>query len=246
MDRRDVLKLAGAALLGGTSCAYAVRLLAAFSGGSTPEGSQSVGKRWGMLVNLNRCQEGCTACLDACRKENNVSFHNDSRWDIHWIRKVTVRKEVGSTVTEKPVLLLCNHCDKPPCAQVCPVQATYKRHDGIVIVDHHRCIGCRYCVVACPYNARYFNFKESHDWPNKDHPKRSHGVAEACTLCAHRLDVGMRPACVEACERTGAASLVVGDLDDPDSELSRLIATSPVKRIREDLGTEPKVYYVGL
>jgi molybdopterin-containing oxidoreductase family iron-sulfur binding subunit len=246
MNRRDLLKVAGGAILGGTSCAYAFRLLASFSGGATAEGSSSVGKRWGMVADLDRCRDGCTACLDACRRENNVSHHEDARWDIHWIRKVKVRKEIGSTVTEKPVLLLCNHCDKPPCAQVCPVQATYKRHDGIVIVDHHRCIGCRYCVVACPYNARYFNFKDSHDWPNPDHPKRSHGVAEACTLCAHRLDVGKEPACVEACERVGARALAVGDLNDPESAISRRIASSPVKRIREDLGTEPKVYYVGL
>jgi molybdopterin-containing oxidoreductase family iron-sulfur binding subunit len=246
MDRREILKLAGATIVGGVSTVYAFRLLTAFSGGATPEGSTSVGKKWGMLIDLNKCGSECTACMDACRRENNVSFHGDSRWDNHWIRKVTVRKELGSTVSEQPVLLLCNHCDKPPCAQVCPVQATYKRHDGIVIVDHHRCIGCRYCVVACPYNARYFNFKDSHEWPNKDHPRRSHGVAEACTLCAHRLDEGRPPACVEACKASGAAAIAVGDINDPDSSISRLIAASPVKRIREDLGTKPKVYYIGL
>jgi len=140
----------------------------------------------------------------------------------------------------------CNHCDKPPCAQVCPVRATYKRDDGIVIVDHHRCIGCRYCMIACPYNARQFNFKDNEDWPNQEHPKRSHGVAEACNLCAHRLDVGKMPACVEACGKSGAGALFVGDLNDPDSDVSRLISGNTVKRIREDLGTEPKVYYIGL
>jgi molybdopterin-containing oxidoreductase family iron-sulfur binding subunit len=201
-----------------------------------------------MVVDLSKCQSqpDCTACLDACREENNVAFHGDSRWDIHWIRKVTLKKKTDSDTAgapEKSVILLCNHCDKPPCAQVCPVQATYKRDDGIVIVDHHRCIGCRYCMIACPYNARYFNFRDDEQWHNKDRPKRSHGVAEACTLCAHRLDVGEKPACVEACTK---GALAVGDLDDSGSDVSRLIATNAVKRIREDLGTEPKVYYIGL
>jgi len=199
-----------------------------------------------MVIDLNKCRDGCTACLDACRTENNVAYHGDPRWDIHWIKKVKLKGEIGGTTTEKPMLLLCNHCDKPPCAQVCPVRATYKRDDGIVIVDHHRCIGCRYCMIACPYNARQFNFKDNEDWPNQEHPKRSHGVAEACNLCAHRLDVGKMPACVEACGKSGAGALFVGDLNDPDSDVSRLISGNTVKRIREDLGTEPKVYYIGL
>jgi molybdopterin-containing oxidoreductase family iron-sulfur binding subunit len=175
-----------------------------------------------------------------------VAHHEDKRWDVHWIRKVTLTDEHDEDVDGKPMILLCNHCDRPPCAQVCPVQATYKRHDGIVIVDHHRCIGCRYCVIACPYNARYFNFKESEEWPNKDFPRRSHGVAEACTLCAHRLEVGEEPACVEACRGCGVGAICVGDLNDPNSEVSKLIAENSVKRIRPDLGTEPKVHYIGL
>jgi molybdopterin-containing oxidoreductase family iron-sulfur binding subunit len=101
-------------------------------------------------------------------------------------------------------------------------------------------------MIACPYNARYFNFKDNEIWPNKERPKRSHGVAEACTLCAHRLDIGKIPACVEACQKIGASALFVGDLNDPDSNVSRLITSAAVKRIREDLGTEPKVFYIGL
>jgi molybdopterin-containing oxidoreductase family iron-sulfur binding subunit len=199
-----------------------------------------------MVIDLPKCRPGCTACLDACREENNVAFHGDKRWDVHWIRKAKLHSEGGGDGDGKSVLLLCNHCDKPPCAQVCPVQATYKRDDGIVIVDHHRCIGCRYCMVACPYNARYFNFKEVEEWPNKDFPRRSHGVAEACTLCAHRLEKSQTPACVEACDQINVGALSVGDLNDPESHVSRLIASVPTKRIREDLGTEPKVYYIGL
>jgi molybdopterin-containing oxidoreductase family iron-sulfur binding subunit len=256
MERREFLKTCGAAT--GTACAAGLPLLSACRRGPEGKASPLAGRKWGMVIDLTRCADGCTACVDACRQENNVAFHGDQRYDIHWIRKVTVREkgedrskgEGGSKradeSTEKTLLLLCNHCENPPCAQVCPVKATYKREDGIVIVDHHRCIGCRYCMIACPYNARYFNLKESEEWPNKDFPKRSHGVAEACTLCAHRLEVGQPPACVETCAKIGVGALTVGDLNDPDSDVSRLIATNSTKRIREDLGTEPKVHYIGL
>lgn len=232
--------------MAGTSGAYAVRFLTASSASWANADSPSSVRRWGMVIDLSKCRSDCTACLEACRTENNVAFHGDKRWDIHWIRKVKIKNEKDINATEKSVLLLCNHCDKPPCAQVCPVRATYKRDDGIVIVDHHRCIGCRYCMIACPYNARQFNFKDNEDWPNQERPRRSHGVAEACNLCAHRLDVGEMPACVEACGKAGAGALMVGDLNDPDSDVSRLISGNTVKRIREDLGTEPKVYYIGI
>lgn len=228
------------------SGAYAFRVLTASSAGWTRIEHTPSGRKWGMAIDLDKCRSGCTACLEACREENNVAFVGDDRYDVHWIRKVRLEPKEGGNSSAKSVIMLCNQCDKPPCAQVCPVQATYKRDDGIVIVDHHRCIGCRYCMVACPYNARYFNMKESDDWPNKDFPKRSHGVAEACNLCAHRLDVGKMPACVEACANKGGSALLVGDLNDPDSDVSQLIAKNATKRIREDLGTDPKVYYLGL
>jgi [DsrC]-trisulfide reductase subunit O len=282
MDRRDLLKLAGGSALAGVSGAYAVYALAGpslaaavyeLAGPLAASGSDTQDvPRWGMLIDLDKCNacgSGCTACMDACHRQNNVlSDHDDPGYDNHWIRKVKVKrkKTIGHTNNKKSVILLCNHCDNPPCAQVCPVQATYKRHDGIVIVDHHRCIGCRYCMIACPYNARMFTFKDIHDdkdtpdvhegWPNKDRPKRSHGVAEACNLCAHRLDAvdadgnpaPKLPACVEACQKknSGDGALIVGNLNDSESEISKKIAENPVKRIRDDLGTEPKVYYIGL
>jgi molybdopterin-containing oxidoreductase family iron-sulfur binding subunit len=246
MDRRDFLKVAGGLVLVSTSSALAVRVLTVPNIGDMSPSETTSHVKWGMVIDLTKCKPDCTACLDACRHENNVAYFGDKRWDIHWIRKVEVTGGSEEHPLNKSVVLLCNHCDKPPCAQVCPVQATYKRDDGIVIVDHHRCIGCRYCMIACPYNARYFNFRDNHDWPNKEQPRRSHGVAEACTLCAHRLDVGQQPSCVEACQQAGANAIYVGDLNDPDSEVSQLIASRAVKRIREDLGTEPKVHYIGL
>ena len=246
MDRRKFIKRSGT-LLAGASGALSLPVLSSCTADAAVSGSILGGKRMGMVIDLTKCREGCTACMDACREENNVAFHEDERWDVHWIRKVDIRqKEDGEGGEEKSVLLMCNHCDHPPCAQVCPVQATYKREDGIVLVDHHRCIGCRYCMIACPYNARYFNFKEGEEWPNKEYPKRSHGVAESRNFCAHLVDNGELPACVSACEATGARALVFGDLNDHGSEVATLVAEAPTRRIREDLGTEPKVYYIGL
>ena len=245
MDRRKFLK-AGIALSAGSACTYGLPLLPAFKSIAASERIQPAENKWGMVIDLNKCLPNCTACLDACRKENNVAYHSDPRWDIHWIRKVTIRNKHADGLGEKTVPLLCNHCEEPPCALVCPVQATYKRADGIVIVDHHRCIGCRYCMVACPYNARFFNYKENHDTPNPDFPKRSHGVAESCSFCAHRLDAGKIPACVEACERIHQKALRFGNLNDARSDVSKLIRDNSVKRLREGLGTEPKVYYIGL
>jgi molybdopterin-containing oxidoreductase family iron-sulfur binding subunit len=199
-----------------------------------------------MAIDVNRCSAECTACTDACRVENNVAHHGDPRWDVHLIRKVEIRRKPPAPAVERSIPLLCNHCDNPPCAQACPVQATYKRPDGIVIVDQHRCIGCRYCMIACPYNARYFNYKEDEDWPNKDTVRSSHGVPQSCNFCAHRLDRGLWPACVEACASAGHRAIVVGNLNDPESEISKFIAGKTAKGLREDLGTEPKVFYLGL
>lgn len=243
MDRRKFLKRGGQVLVG-TSGVFGLPLTSSCRPTSSRAADQISSRRWGMVIDVSRCSPDCTECTIACRRENNVAYHGDRRWDIHWIRKVTVKEE--ATEVSKSVPLLCNHCDDPPCAQVCPVQATYKRSDGVVIVDHHRCIGCRYCMVACPYNARFFNFKENPDWPNKEYPKRSHGVVESCNFCTHRIDRGLEPACVEACRSFGGAALHFGDLNDPESNVSKLIRNNAVTRIREDLGTAPKVYYIGL
>jgi tetrathionate reductase subunit B len=243
MQRRRFLKtsaLASAAAVGASS----LPLLTAWRAHAATPAAVAASRRWGMVIDLARCPPGCDACVTACKKENNVATFGDGARDVYRIRKVTLRSTTGAVT--KAVPLLCNHCDQPPCAQVCPVKATYKRADGIVIVDPHRCMGCRYCLVACPYNARHFNFRESDEQPNPDHPKREHGVAESCDLCAHLLDRGRSPACVAACAAAGAGAIRVGNLDDPDSEVATLIRERSVKRLREELGTLPKVYYIGL
>ena len=227
----------------GTACAYTLPWLPLCASTTVGTEGSSDECKYGMVIDVTKCSPDCNACVDACRQENNVAFHGDKRWDVHLIRKVQLKREYPVASPEKPVLLLCNHCDHPPCAQACPVQATYKRPDGIVIVDEHRCIGCRYCMIACPYNARFYNYKEGEEWPNKEQPRSMHGVPQSCNFCAHRLDRGLKPACVEACKNK---ALAVGNLNDPNSEVSQLIFNNPVRGIREDLGTKPKVYYIGL
>ncbi len=248
MDRRDFIKIGGV-ITAGTAVGYGLPLYykSKVAHGSSGKIEPSSQYRWGMVIDVSKCVEGCSACTDACRKENNVAFHNDETIDVHWIRKASIKRKVPNARAFS-IPLLCNHCDRPPCALVCPVAATYRRKDGIVIVDKHRCIGCRYCLVACPYNMRMFNFKENHVWHNKDFPKRMHGVSESCHFCYHRLDKDKDalPACVEACKNANANAMTFGNLNNPTSEASMLVANNMVKALREDLGTRPKVYYIGL
>jgi len=245
MHRRKFLQ-ASAVLSVGAAGAYALPLLTAFKSRAATAKAASAKLRWGMVIDLGRCPADCTACVEACKTENNVNTRGDALRDIYRIRKVTLESTLAAAPMQKSVPLLCNHCDEPPCALACPIQATYKRADGIVIVDPHRCMGCRYCMIACPYNARHFNFRGNPDQLSSAYPKRQHGVAESCDLCAHLLDQGKRPACVEACEKVQAKALVIGNLNDPNSEISTLLRNHPVKRLREELGCEPKVFYIGL
>lgn len=269
MDRREFLTAAGGTVLAIGAWGWGVDSLTTRLSDREGMTSERKSRNWGMLIDLTRCKKkpGCSACTEACRTENNVALFTKpdmtpeqraetEQWDNHWIRKVTIKSKAYEDAPPETVILVCNHCEEPPCAQVCPVQATFKREDGIVLVDHHRCIGCRYCVMSCPYNARLFNWKHNDHWPNKQYPNRSHGVAESCHLCAHLLDRDQEPACVRACAEEGASALAVGDLNNrtgpdwypkPPKEGPRLTDTEHTpKRLREDLGTEPKVYYYGL
>ena len=245
MERRTFLK-ASAALTAGAASAYGLPLLTSLGAGAGEGKAATAKRRIGMVIDLTKCPPGCTACVDACKRENNVGTAGDRLRDVYRIRQVTIESTLAAGAATKSVPLLCNHCDEPPCAQVCPIKATYKRDDGIVIVDPHRCMGCRYCLIACPYNARHFNFRDGGQQPNPAFPRRRHGVAESCDLCAHLLDQGKQPACVAACAQAGTKAISVGNLDDPGSEIAALVRTHSVKRLREDLGTKPKVFYIGL
>jgi len=221
-----------------------------------------------MVIDLDKCV-GCQACTVACKEENNVPHGSPEeqmrRREPYWNRVIAVSEGKYPTQRVEFIPMPCMHCDDAPCVTVCPAKATFHRDDGIVEQNFRRCIGCRYCMVACPYGVRNFNFKDQDEKeyhrpdlpPTRDDrepwpfPQRIRGVVEKCTFCFHRIDQGLRegkkigidvvPACVEACP---TKARVFGDLDDSNSEVSRLLAARGRFRLREELGTHPKVYYL--
>jgi molybdopterin-containing oxidoreductase family iron-sulfur binding subunit len=206
-------------------------------------------KRLGMVIDLERCI-GCWTCAVACKMSNNVAMGN------YWLRILNVEgPHIGSPGDVKgapemtTVPFMCQHCENPPCVKACPVGATYQREDGIVMQDPDLCIGCRTCMAACPYNAKVFNWSD----PVKavtfedDHlgyatvAQRGRHVVEKCTFCVERLDAGELPVCVESCV---AQTRTFGDLNDPDSEVSRLIRERNGFQIKSEFGTNPSVWYL--
>lgn len=221
--------------------------------------------RWGMVIDLERCT-GCGACMAACHQENNLAAVGEEECardrGFYWLRLLRQVSGSGSNLEVRYLPQLCVQCDDPPCVKVCPVHATYLGEEGIVGQIYSRCIGCRYCMAACPYNAKVFNWYEP-EWPgafkqkaNPDVSFRSHGVVEKCTFCHHRVnrareqaraedreirDGEVVPACAESCP---AQAIVFGDLDDPESRVSTLARSPRALRPHEDLGTNPKVFYL--
>lgn len=195
--------------------------------------------RWGMLIDVNKCPDGCTECVTACSTENGWEHQEGSTTDAQWIRKLSVSNKKTGAKSSFPIM--CQHCAEPPCVDVCPTGASFKRADGIVLVDKHICIGCRYCMMACPYNARSFIHETLED--QKPYAPRGKGTVESCTLCVHRVDSGRTTACVEACAKAGHKALIFGDLNDPKSEIAKRVAQYPTKKIRADLGVDPGVRY---
>lgn len=179
-------------------------------------------KRYAMLIDLRRCI-GCHSCSVACKAENEVPLGVFRTW------VKIVQKGKYPNVSRSFLPWLCNNCESPICVRNCPVGASYIREDGIVMVDPHRCIGCRYCMASCPYDVRYVN-------PIKK-------IVQKCTFCHHRVDAGLEPACVETC--LGHAR-VFGDLNDPKSEISQIIASNPVQVLKPEMATRPKVHYIAL
>ena len=202
--------------------------------------------RWGMLINTTKCADGCDACVTACQDEYGWGPESEPRsapnQRAQWIRKVKLTDKATGHVQTLP--LMCQHCETPPCVDVCPTGASMKRVDGIVLVDKHICIGCRYCMMACPYKARSFVHENLTD-QNVNAP-RGKGTVESCTMCVQRVDNGDIPACVEACNAENHNAILFGDLNDPESELSRELAKNGGEQIRGDLGLNTGVRYQGI
>ncbi|MHC5040028.1 MAG: sulfate reduction electron transfer complex DsrMKJOP subunit DsrO [Planctomycetota bacterium] len=254
-SRREFLKKAGFLTLG---VGFGLPLV-----GSAVKGSLGIkaSNQLGMVIDIRKCLDEKVrhACTEACHREHNVPQIPDPEEEVKWIwseayEHVFPDRAHGHTqalLKRKPVLVLCNHCSSPPCVKVCPTQATFKREsDGIVTMDMHRCIGCRYCIAACPYGARSFNWRD----PNPhvkgpirpEYPTRDMGTVEKCNFCAERLRESLEPACVEAAGRVpgGKGALTFGNLSDPNSEVSRLLRERHSLCRRVSLGAGPNVYYI--
>ena len=198
----------------------------------------------GMVIDLKRCM-GCQTCALGCKMQNNVPM------GTLWNRILTDGGEdVDSARGEFPnqqkswMPLACLHCENAPCVKVCPVGATYRDNDGRVLINYDRCIGCRYCMAACPYNARVFNWQDPVREPGfsyGDVPARPKGVVEKCTLCVERTSKGKEPVCVEVCP---AKARIFGDLNDPNSEVSKAIHERGGQQLLAEKGTKPQVYYL--
>ena len=258
LGKRDFLKLTGLTLIGA-----GVKPAADSLAGNAPPPAEKkykpkegalVAERWAMVVNTIACKadEGCRDCIDVCHSVHNVPDFGNPKDEIKWIWKDNYEHSfpgqqhefVREDIKHIPFLMLCNHCDNPPCVRVCPTNTTWKREDGIVMMDMHRCIGCRFCMAACPYGSRSFNWKDPRPAIKKinpDFPTRTRGVVEKCNFCAERLAEGKIPACVEACKHGG---LVFGDIGNPESEVRRLLKSHYAIRRKPEIGTVPEVYYI--
>jgi len=209
-------------------------------------------KRWAMAIDAVKCPPDCTDCITACHAVHNVPNFGNRKDEIKWIWTEPFASVFpaedhpysGSALQKLKVPVLCNHCANPPCVRVCPTQATFKRPDGIVMMDYHRCIGCRLCMAGCPYGARSMNFRDPRPFISKIHPDfptRTKGVVEKCNFCEERLAKGQLPACVLACKEK---ALVFGDVENPQSDVRKLIEKRFNLRRRAHLGTVPQIYYI--
>lgn len=259
-SRRRFLKLAGVSAVGLTTRP----VLNAFASGGGQDDAPGVevkkgkdaliAKQWAMVIDTREFHsaEDLEPIIEACDKIHNIPKLDNKDHEVKWIWEEhfhnafpdKAQRFMSEKIEHLPFLVLCNHCENPPCCRACPTQATFKREsDGIVLMDFHRCIGCRFCMAACPYGSRSFNFRDPRPFIkeiNKEFPTRMKGVVEKCNFCAERLAVGKMPACVEASN----GAITFGDLQDPHSEVRELLKENYTIRRKQNLGTEPSVYYI--
>jgi len=254
IDRRKFMKITGLTALG-LAVGKPPKLCSGTGSVVRKSGTFSSAKRLAMVIDVRKCVEAgeCNDCFQACHVMHNVPDFGNPKDEVKWIWKESFEhtfhdqehEYLEETLKHAPVPVLCNHCDNPPCVRVCPTQATWKREsDGIVMMDWHRCIGCRYCVLACPYGSRSFNWRDPRPFIeeiNPDYPTRTRGVVEKCTFCEERLARDQMPSCVEACKE---GALAFGDLEEPDSDIRKLLQENFSIRRKPGLGTQPEVYYI--
>lgn len=273
-SRRRFLKIAGISALGVAGAKPVLDAFASGDSHGQAEKAQPeirkgekalTAKQWAMVIDTRKFKSATDLepIIEVCHKIHNVpdfmdkenpEFKEDNRRHvIKWIWEEEYNHAFPTKATSYlderlkhlPFLVLCNHCENPPCVRACPTKATFKREDGIVLMDFHRCIGCRFCMAACPYGSRSFNFRDPRPFikaedRNPEFPTRMRGVVEKCNFCAERLAVGQMPACVEASN----GAIAFGDLYDPESEVRKLLASNYTIRRKDGLGTGPTVYYI--
>jgi len=250
-SRREFLKIAGVSTL-----SLIVPMISfptwAKDNLTIPGGEFLTAKRWGMAIDASKCPVGCVDCITACHGAHNVPDIANPRHEVKWIGQEKFASVfpneshpyLRDSQKQLKLPVLCNQCANPPCVRVCPTKSTFQRQDGIVMMDYHRCIGCRLCMAACPYGARSMNYREPRPFIaklNPDFPTRTKGVVEKCNFCQERLAIGLKPACVTACKNR---ALVFGDMENPQSEIRLLIEKHFNLRRRANLGTQPQIYYI--
>ena len=258
-SRRRFLKMAGIAAVGLSTQPVIRSASASSEHGPQMEVRQGAkaltAKQWAMVIDTRKLQhhKDIEPLIKACHKIHNVPHFENKKHEIKWIWETHFHNAfidlpsnyISEDMEHRSITVLCNHCENPPCVRACPTQATFKRDDGIVMMDFHRCIGCRFCMAACPYGSRSFNFKDPRTGLNdkeinREFPTRMMGVVEKCNFCAERLAVGQMPACVEASK----GAIVFGDLKDPNSQVREVLKENFTIRRNSVIGTEPCVYYI--
>lgn len=257
MDRRQFLKMAGLGSLLGLGGFGSMEILRPGSLEASEEAATAAGvKRLAMAIDMSKYDAAAIKkSINACHSIHNVPDIPNTKDEVKWIWTMGYDnafpgKEnpfLKESVETQPFLLLCNHCQYPPCVRVCPTKATFKRKsDGLVAMDYHRCIGCRFCMAACPFGARSFNYRDPRPFIPKEDPKyptRTRGVVEKCNFCVERLAEGLLPNCVEA-QKENPGAVYFGDINDRNSEVRRVVQSNYTIRRKVELGTQPNVYYI--